>query len=380
MATEPQELTLPNAVELLQITAPPARVLSVYLATTPDRVRGQGHVLAYRSACASVRSTLPEAEIGAFDACATRVQRYLADDFSSSGSGLAVFASPDNPEYFFLVQLPGPPTDHVVWDIRPHVEVLVVALDEYQRVGVVLFDKERARLFTVYLGEVEEKDEFEDEVPGKQATGGWFALAQTRYARHHEDHVRRHVERTVFALSNLLRRRPFDRLMLAGPDEGLAMLQRQLPRNLRGKVVGTLGLELFASEAEIVRAVHVAAEAIERQEEINAVNELLDAAVTSRHVVLGLGDTVEALNDGRVYVLFVAEAFAGTGRECPNCGRLVPGDDPCPLCGTLATGADGYREALIRHALAQRARVEAVSGEAAARLFDHGGIGAWTHY
>jgi hypothetical protein len=38
------------------------------------------------------------------------------------------------------------------------------------------------------------------------------------------------------------------------------------------------------------------------------------------------------------------------------------------------------REALVRQALDQGARIESVSGKAAERLADHGGIGAWTRF
>jgi peptide subunit release factor 1 (eRF1) len=372
-------MTVPKALELLQITAPPAPVLSVYLATTPSRVLGQGYLIAYRSACADVRSSLPPAEVDAFDASAARVERYLMESFVPTDAGLAVFAAGEV-DYFFTVPLPHPPREQVAWDIRPHVEPLVAVLDQYERVAVAVFDKEQARLFTVFLGEIEEQQAFEDEVPGKQATGGWAALAQSRYARHHEEHVRRHVERIAAALTKLLRKRPFDRLLLAGPDEALAALQHELPRPLRNRLAGTLKLELFATDAEILQAVRVAADAIERREEADAVSELLDAAVTSRYVALGIEDTVAALNDGRVHVLFVAADFAAAGRECPACGLLVSSAVSCPQCGAVATSLDEYREAVVRHALAQGARIEEVGDEAAARLSDHGGIGAWTRY
>jgi peptide chain release factor subunit 1 len=379
MVPETHEVALPKALELLQVLPPAVSVLSAYVATTPARVRGQDYVFAYRSACANVRSTLPEAEIDAFDASAARVERYLTDGFVPGEPGVAVFAAPDPHDYFFVVRLPATPTEQVAWDTRPHVEPLVAILDDYERVAVALFDKERARLFTVNLGEIEERLVLEDEVPGRQATGGWFALAQTRYARHHEEHVRRHVKRTIDALTKLVGERPCERLLLAGPDEALTMLKHHLPRALRARLAGTLDLELFAGEADIVRAVNVAAQALERQDEIIAVNELVDA-VTSRYVVLGVEDTVAALNDGRVFALLIADAFVATGRECRACGRLVTGNGPCPQCGTLVTGDAGYREALVRHALAQGAKIEEVSGEATERLSEYDGIGAWTRY
>jgi hypothetical protein len=50
----------------------------------------------------------------------------------------------------------------------------------------------------------------------------------------------------------LLRKHSFDRLLLAGPDESLAVLKRELPRPLRARLAGTISVPLFASDAEVL--------------------------------------------------------------------------------------------------------------------------------
>lgn len=306
-------------------------------------------------------------------------ERYLAEELVPGQPGVAVFASA-SPEYFFAVPLPQRPGESTVWGERPALEPLQAALDDYERVAVLLFDKERARLFTVYLGQIEEQQALEDEVPGKQATGGWFALAQTRYARHHEDHVLRHARRAIRALMAALRRHPFDRLFLAGPDEALALLRQHLPRPLRTRLAGGLELELFASDAEVLEAALQAAEAAERGAETAMVQELLGAA-TSARVALGVDDTLGALADGRVHLLVLAEGLAAAGAECPSCGRLWPADGGrCRACGVHLERVPDLAERAVERALEQDARVELVSGPAAVPLVERGGMGAWTRY
>lgn len=375
-----QQLTIPEAIATLKRTAsPPDGVLSAFLMTSPDRARGRSYLLSCRAACRGVRASLPASELATFDAAVERAEQYLAVASPPSSPGLAIYVAGDS-SYFFAVPLPRPPTEHAVWGPRPEIEPLIAALDENERIAVLLFDKERARIFTVFLGEVEERQTIEDYVPGKQATGGWFALAQTRYARHHEEHVRRHVKRSLAATMEMLRKHSFDRLLLAGPDETLTTLRQQLPRPLRTRLAGTLQLELFASEADILQATREAAKNIEREEEARAVNELLEAAMSSRHAALDTDAVLTALNEGRVHVLFIADPLAVIGRECGRCGALARGDEPCPQCGASAVAAEGFREHIVEHALAQGARIEEVSGEAARTLLDHGGLGAWTRY
>jgi hypothetical protein len=125
-----------------------------------------------------------------------QVEHCLVDRFESRSRGLALFAASGTGE-ILVVPLPAAPADHVVWADRPYIAPLEAMLDEYERVAVALFDAERTRLFTVFLGAIESQQRFIDDVPGKQASGGSFGPGQTRFARHREDHMRRHAERTA---------------------------------------------------------------------------------------------------------------------------------------------------------------------------------------
>jgi peptide subunit release factor 1 (eRF1) len=290
---------------------------------------------------------------------------------------VAVYTSTD-PDWAFVVSLPTRPVERLVWNAKPEIEPLLEAVDEGERIAVLFFDKERARLFVIALGEIEERQGVFDEVPGKQKTGDWFALSQKRYERHHEDHVLRHLHRTMAVLMDELHRRPFDRLFVAGPPEALSMLMHHLPRPLRLRYSGTLELEWFAPDSEILDAALKAAEAAERQHELDLVNRLLDNL--NGQVVLGLEPVLAALWERRVDRLLMTGAIKGPGGRCPACGRLVAGSGPCPVCETEVVPVDDLRAAIIEQALASEAKVEFVEGEAARRLEEHGSIGGWTRY
>lgn len=377
--TDVTVLPLPTALTTLSSAVPTdGHVLSVYLDTGPTQTKGPAYLFAYRDGCKALREVLPPAARAAFEAAAARAERYLTTEFVPGQPGVAVFAS-GQPDYCYAVPLPAAPGDDVSWEARPQLEPLHALLDEYERIGVVLVDKERARLFTVFLGQIEERREIVDVVPGKQATGGWYALAQTRYARHHEEHVRRHVTRTTAALLALLRARPFDRLLVGGPDEALALLRAHLPRPLRARLAGTLTLALFADEAEVLQATLYAAEALERQAEVRAIDELSEAATTP-HAVLGVEATLEALHERRVHRLFMADRFARTGGACRGCGRLTGTHERCPACGGRLEPIADLREMVLIQAMEQDARIEVVAGAASERLMAFDGLGAQTWY
>lgn len=370
---------IPDVLAAVRETpSPTERVLSVYLDTAPPRVAGEAYLLAYRDACKALRKTLPEFERAAFEAAATQAEQFLTSEFLPGHPGLAFFAS-GRPEYRFAAPLPERPQDAIVWGTRADVAPLQAALDEFERVAVALFDQARARLFTLYLGEVEASRVIESEVPGKQATGEWFALAQARYARHREDHVLRHARRTVAGLMEMLRASPFDRLLLGGPPEALAVLRRHLPRPLRHRFAGVLQVELFASDAEVVRTALWAAAELERRADVGAVEELLEAA-TSDHAAVGVEATLAAIAEGRVHLLLIAGSLPSEGVECAACGRLWAGGERCPACGGAVAPVADLGERAVEGALGQGARVETVAGEAAERLRQQGSIGAWLRF
>ncbi len=397
---------IPNVLQALRETAPPkAGVLSVYLDTSVHRIQGQAYLLAFREGCRTIRANLdtaPRPEQKAFEAAAEQATHYLTHEFVPRHPGLALFASADS-GYFFAVPIPQQPADSVTWAPEPQLAPLEEALDDFERIAVALVDKQQARLFSVYLGEIQEEREFESEVTGKRAPGDWprrtrpsgpqegrqipgkqgitvwAGMAQDRQKRRHYEHARQHLRRTAHELMEILNARPFDRLILAGPEEATVLLEEDLPRPLRGRLSGRMTLPVTASEPEVLRATLQEAEEIERRVELDMVNQLIEAATTPR-AELGLAATLDALADARVHTLFLADSFSAAGAECPNCGRLAGESGRCPACGDSEMTPIQLRERMIDQAVAQGARIEIVSGPAAAALAEHGGVGAYTRF
>jgi len=368
-------IPISEALHILPQRLGNATVLSAYLDTSPGRTDGPAWTFALRDGCKAIRGSLGDSAGEGFETAVRLAEEYVNDELVTGQPGLALFATEDLGGY--AVPLPYSPVEGVVWAQGSRIEPLVATLDEFERFAVVLFDKERARLFTVFLGEIETKQEFEDYVPREQATGGWFGLAQTRYARHREDRVRRHANHAIEALLSLRRDHPFDRLLIGGPDEAAALLQRELPASLRARVAGRLDLELFASDAEVLGAALGAAEQIERQREIEMVAQLLDAG---GRAVVGVDATLADLAAARIHEVVLADTFQATAAQCLSCHRLVLSGPLCPACGAPTEPVADLREQIVRRAIEQGAGVEIVRGQAAASLAQQGGIAAWTRY
>jgi peptide chain release factor subunit 1 len=372
-------LALPGILQTLHETAAPlGGVLSAFVDTAPERSIGQAFLIGFRDRAKAIRVEVPHAHHSRFDAAVAQAEDILARAFSPGHPGLAIFASGDE-AYVFAVPLPKRPTEIVRFREQPVLAPLEAAVDDFERVAVLLFDKERARHFTIFLGEIEARHSLFDEVPGKQKTGNWFALSQKRYERHHEDHVLRHAKRAIAVLLDELERHPFDRLLIGGPDEALALLEDHLPRRLQARLSGTLALELFASDDDVLTAARDALQEVERRHEAEAVRKLLDDVGLPR-VTLGPDATLPALSDGRVHQLFIVNRYLGAMRECPACGRMTLREDPCSRCGTATRRVPDLRERAIAAAIDSGARIEFISPETTNEAPLHGGIGARTRW
>lgn len=354
-----------------------AEVLSVYLDLDPaDQVR-RAYRLAFEDLVKEARERLEGPRRDDLVNEAATVQGWLLSQ-EPRGKGLALFSCARRglrQAHFLGVRV----EDHLTFEPKPDVAPLLELVDEHERYAMALVDNEAARLFAVFLGEIEESGAFRDFVPGKHDQGG---LSQARYQRHHEAHVHWHLKRVAQRLAELLRRRRFDRLILAGPEEAASELRRLLPRALAHRLAAVIPAELFAKEGEILEATLEVERRVEREVEERLLGELFDAAGPGGRATSGPESTLEALRLGRVQTLVVADGVHLGGSECPDCGRLRPRSvATCSACGASMRPVHDLFHLAMDRALEQAGSVEIVHGAAAQRLREAGGgLGALLRY
>ena len=179
-------------------------------------------------------------------------------------------------------------------------------------------------------------------------------------------------------LSELLERRSFDRLVVAGPEEATSELTGLLPSVLASRLVAVTPMESHAGAARILDATLEIERRVEREEEDSLVTELFEAVGARGHGSCGLADTLQALLSGAVHTLVLTDGLRVGGSECPNCGWMQEGTtEACPVCGsTMRTDVD-IVDIAARRTLETAGEVEVVHEDAAQRLTDRcGGIGA----
>ena len=243
-------------------------------------------------------------------------------------------------------------------------------LETQRSLCAAIVDKEKARIFLSSRDVIEERTEIVDDVPGHHEQGG---RAQARFQRHVDDHVGRHLRRVADVLLDMLRRGDFDHLIVAGPEEALAELERLLHDWVGKRIVGRTSLPITAAPAQVLERMLEIEQQMESEKESRMLERLRAGAATGRGAVLGVPATLRALNDARVDTLVVPFDSGAPGVRCPECGMLDAERKRCPRCGIPTAPVIDLFDAAVAAALRQRATVETVSH---ALTEDDGAIGA----
>ncbi len=262
--------------------------------------------------------------------------------------------------------------------LRPIVE----AMDEHERYGVVLTDTKRARLFTVYVGEItEHEDLFSETSQRTRSLGADQMRSQKRRDRRHDEEVASHAKKVIDAIHDLALQAPFDRLIVAGTPKATSQLIRLLPKRLRGKLVETVGMSVGASQKDVLKKILAVQRRMEREQESLLIEGVLAELHDGGKAVAGFGSVIDAVNQGRVWKLFYGKGLKKVGGECSDCRAYAPDPTgPCTYCGGDVQRLSQCVDRLSQSVMEMGGHVEVVDGPAAEHLKPRDSIAALLRY
>jgi peptide chain release factor subunit 1 len=353
-------------------------VVSLFLNVSPKERKKQ----AYLSKFKNLVKALPEQTQNACKEDIEKIMSFLQSERESFKNSLVIYSCAKKNlwvRYDLNVEM----KDNLIIDRTPYTSPLFDLLDNYQKYGVLLVDKRTARVFLAFLGDIEEYGMIEHEdVPGKHKKGGWFALAEKRYERHIDYHVKTHLKDVIEKFGDFLKDKNIRRLIVAGPDEAISELMNILPEEIKLKIVGRANIEKYASKEEVLQKVLPIIEGYEKSKEKETVSELITRALKNDSAVTGIDDTLKYLRDRRVMKLVIAKDYSVEGFICENCGFATTQNVECCMeCGGCVMKANNLIEKATEMAIEQSALVEVIKDEKDRnRLIEYGGIGAFLRF
>jgi peptide subunit release factor 1 (eRF1) len=336
----------PELVRRLAGFADGGPVVSLYL-----DVDGRRHVRPADYEVAFERMARPCIDRSAQDAVKQlhKIRHWVQAGFDRSHvRGVAVFAGPGLWE---TVELPVPVRNQLVVNETPHVGQLEAVLDNHERIGVLLADRQRARVFVLELGQLVDKTELFDRLPRHEDDKGDRRRDQIH---DHQDAVaQHHLRRAAAAAFEAFQDRGFDHFVIGAPEEMAGELERTLHAYLRERLVARISVPVAAHEDDV----RVAVEEVEGRVERDRKAALVDQVRAGKGVG-GLEPVLAAIAERRVATLLVSDGFLAPGWRCDGCAHLAPKGRRCPACGAEMAAVDDVVEEAIEAALLQSARVE----------------------
>ena len=285
-----------------------------------------------------------------------RIAEFVKGGFDRSRTrGLAFFSCADH-GLWRVVELPRPVRNQLVINNVAAVGQLESVVEESERYGVLLVDKQRARMFVFQVDELVEQSERFDELPRDYDVRGERDLGDV--SNHVDALAGQHLKRAAAVAFEVFRERGFDHLCIGAPDELYRPAQAALHPYLRERMCGPIPVVPSATIGDIRRAVIEVEARQERSKEAAMVERLRQAVGSGRRGVAGLDAVLSTLYEHRVEVLLVSDDYREEGWRCPSSGRLAVIGPSSPTTGDRMDNIDNVVEEAVEEALNQGARVE----------------------
>jgi peptide chain release factor subunit 1 len=369
-----------------------APFISLYLDAQPNETGREDYKIWLKKEIAETGKTFPEdsAEAQNFNQTAQRIQDFLDNEVDRSASGIAVFMSLADPDFFETVQLDEPfPNNRFFLFDRPHIFPLVRIVEQNPKYIALWADTNKASIY-IFGGDHllrtdsanERVEVIQNTVTNRSQVGGW---SQARYQRHIENYHLQHAKETVEEVEKLMREAKIEHLVLCGDETGvIPILKDQFSKAAEENLVSVLNLSQYASGEEIhekTREVMKIENAVRDKERVE---RMFNAAKSSAGLgTIGVEKTLAALSNGQVEELIISSSFDAIRYNTKEVKKVLenyaPGDDNS-ASEELPEAAEKRQigdELLIR-ALNSAAKICFIEDESL--LKDAGGVGAVLRY
>jgi peptide chain release factor subunit 1 len=363
--------------QLAKFSDPILRVISVYMripSSDPTQCARSMAFLNKHLRRARVLALEPEAARQSLVRDLSRLEQWSAtllhEDPQGTPVSVALFACSGADVW---VEFPSPvlfENEFTIMD-RPALRQLARLDADYTNALVVLMDTQSARVCEVVLGGLLTEAYFSREDADLPKLGG-----QLRYRRQIQDNAYHHYEEVAEYVTAYCTERPETNLILSGQEEIRTRLQRLLPPNVRGKIIDTAALDWRATHERILCVARAVLEEHDRQEDQEIVQLLLESTAQGGIGVIGLPDTLLAVNSGLVHKLVMHSDFQRLGWRCQDCQYIGSGKEitsQCTICNGAAIAVE-LGEAMVTEVLRRDGFFEPVAVDARLNAYD--GIGA----
>jgi peptide subunit release factor 1 (eRF1) len=278
-----------------------------------------------------------------------RILRMSADFRTNGTHAKAVFACTSRNVWREYDLPPTLPATQLFVDRHFHLKPIAHLLGAFPKLGIVLVDRHRARVFDLRLGELSEREGLFQPLSRKGRSDGYAGYDGGHAQRRVEDETRQHFKTVAALLKEYLEKGVFEKWILGCQDIHRTQLEPQFHPYVNSALLGHFNADVAHITSDEIRT--RAQEIVDRhhaERRRSLMRMTLSQARSNGRGVTGLRRVLRALEMGEVQTLLIGENFQAHAVECTGCGHLDAHIvSYCPVCGRATQEIVDVGEALL---------------------------------
>jgi peptide subunit release factor 1 (eRF1) len=360
-------------------------VVSVYLMVDGSRVIKKDYQTKLNSMVAATREkieydvNLDRSQKKEVFETLEKVRMYINDKFrADSTSTVVIFSSGEGLWKEF--RMPIIMRSKIIVDPKPYTQNIRALISNSKKYGVVLLNREKAQIYSIYLGEVNQYlAAFISDVPSKVNFRSQAAFREKKILGRLEEKLSHFFKQINDKAMELFKEKKFDYLILAGRKEIIPRFTSYLHSYLKSNCIGSIDAEPDSSISLVEEKAKEVIDRFEVKSKSDLIDRLIDEYNPNGMGVLGIDAVVKYLLIEQIKTLIYDRQFTHKGYLCSKCHYITAKQkDSCPYCSGELTLYNDIVDEIIESALAQGCEIVDVEGNE--RLVRSGSIGAVLRY
>jgi len=360
-------------------------VVSVYLLVDRQRVAKKSYQTRLNSMIAASREKL-EADADfdrrqkkeIFDIF-EKIEFFVKDKFKADSTRtLVIFASGDG--LWEALRIPIIMRSKIIIDPKPHTQNIRSLINNSKRYGVLLINREKAQIYSIYLGGISEYlAALISDVPSKVNFRSQAALREKKILGRLEDKLHHFFKLINDKTMELFKDKRFDYLILGGRKEIIPGFSNYLHSYLQSRYIGSIDAEPDSNINLVSRKANEIIDGFETGNKNSLVDRLIGEYNPNGMGVLGIEAVIKSLLTEQIKILIYDRQFIHSGYICESCRYFsIEKKEKCPYCGGEPVFYNDIVDEIVEDALNQGCEIVDIEGNE--KLSEAGSIGAVLRY
>lgn len=236
---------------------------------------------------------------------------------------------------------------------RFHLKPLAAVLDADKRACIVLADRTKARVFELVNENIEEKQDFVNELTRRGKSDGFAGYDAGHAERKQLNEAMQHFKAVAEYIEQFFGRGDCERLLVGCRDDVWSEIEPQLLPMSRQHLVGRFRVDPKVATPDHVRqAAREQLAEYENGRKQGMIREVVGEAHRNARGAVGLKRVLRSLEQGEVQTLMIGSNFSAPGVKCYHCGHMEMHSTPaCAVCGKDNTELEDIGDAIVGHAI-----------------------------